>query len=287
VSALLQGSAEWLEWRRKGIGSSDAPVVMGVSPWSTRYQLWEDKLGLAKPKETNWAMRRGNELEPKARAWYELTHDLEMPAKTFIHAERPYMLASLDGWNESKRKVLEIKAPGKDDHELALQGKVPEKYVWQLAHQMAVADADTTDYVSYDGETGVVVTIERSLKLEKVLCDAEEEFWELVQTKTPPELMDKDFTKLKDAESVTLFEKYRAAEIIANEAAIRLAAIDKEIKDKFRGQRIQCAGYRLFETVRKGNVDYAQIPELKSVDLEIYRKKPTAYMQIRAIARKA
>ena len=42
-----QNSPEWHEWRRKGIGSSDAPAVMKVSPWMTPYMLWEIKRGVA------------------------------------------------------------------------------------------------------------------------------------------------------------------------------------------------------------------------------------------------
>ena len=28
---LQQGTEEWLEWRRKNIGASDAPIIMGAS----------------------------------------------------------------------------------------------------------------------------------------------------------------------------------------------------------------------------------------------------------------
>ena len=38
---LEQGTYEWLEWRMGGLGASDAPVVMGVSPYSTSRTLWE------------------------------------------------------------------------------------------------------------------------------------------------------------------------------------------------------------------------------------------------------
>ena len=41
----IQGTSEWLENRKNHIGASDAPVVMGVSPWDTPYKLWENKLG--------------------------------------------------------------------------------------------------------------------------------------------------------------------------------------------------------------------------------------------------
>ena len=33
---LIQGSAEWLRWRRTGFGSSDIPTIMGEN----QYQDW-------------------------------------------------------------------------------------------------------------------------------------------------------------------------------------------------------------------------------------------------------
>ena len=36
--------AEWLEWRRKGIGGSDAAAILGISPFATAKDLYYDKL---------------------------------------------------------------------------------------------------------------------------------------------------------------------------------------------------------------------------------------------------
>ena len=35
--------AEWLEWRKKGIGGSDASVVCGISRYKSPVELWLDK----------------------------------------------------------------------------------------------------------------------------------------------------------------------------------------------------------------------------------------------------
>ena len=35
---------EWLEWRRRGIGGSDAAAILGVSPFATARDLYYDKL---------------------------------------------------------------------------------------------------------------------------------------------------------------------------------------------------------------------------------------------------
>ena len=36
---------EWLAFRRKGIGGSDAAAVLGISPFRTGVDLYYDKLG--------------------------------------------------------------------------------------------------------------------------------------------------------------------------------------------------------------------------------------------------
>ena len=38
--------AEWLAWRRSGIGASDVAGILGISPWASPFTVWADKLGL-------------------------------------------------------------------------------------------------------------------------------------------------------------------------------------------------------------------------------------------------
>ena len=39
--------AEWLKARRGGIGGSDVAACLGLNPWRTPVQVWEDKTGRA------------------------------------------------------------------------------------------------------------------------------------------------------------------------------------------------------------------------------------------------
>lgn len=34
---------DWLKERQKGIGGSDVAAILGMSPWRTPYQVWEEK----------------------------------------------------------------------------------------------------------------------------------------------------------------------------------------------------------------------------------------------------
>ena len=56
---------EWLEFRRQGIGGSDAAAVLGISPFRTGVDLYYDKLGQSvEDDEQNWvAKEMGTVLE--------------------------------------------------------------------------------------------------------------------------------------------------------------------------------------------------------------------------------
>jgi len=279
---MEQRTESWEEWRAKGLGSSDAPIIMGVSPWLTPYELWEQKTKRSKPKETNWAMERGNQLEPKARAHYQLLCEIDMPATLREHALYSCLRASLDGYSAEKGgRILEIKCPGKEDHAKAVAGQIPEKYIWQLVHQLAVANAEVADYFSFDGERGVIVPFHRDLKLEEKLIQQELAFWELIKTDTPPELGERDFKVLRGKKEKALFEKFKKLKLDADASSERLEEVRKEILDQIKDPRVICADVQLMRIERKGAIDYSKIPELKSIDLEQYRKKPSVVSTLR------
>ena len=146
---MLQQTKEWHELRKTKIGASDAPVIVGVNPWKTSYQLWEEKLGLRQPKAKTAAMERGLLMEEEARQEFMKHTGIEVAPKVLVSEDIPWMMASLDGISTDGKHLVEIKCPGNDDHQLALDGVIPEKYKPQLIHQMIVANVETIFYFSY------------------------------------------------------------------------------------------------------------------------------------------
>lgn len=139
---LKQDTDEWFNFRKNKLGASDAPIIMGISPWKTPYQLWQEKLGFRSIPVMNEAMQRGKDLEPLALQSINLELGSEMIPLVFQHESLDFMTASLDGYDEKNKIACEIKCPRGSDHELALQGKIPEKYIPQLQHQMEVCELD-------------------------------------------------------------------------------------------------------------------------------------------------
>src|ERR1700731_1843196 len=174
---IKQNTPEWLEMRKNKVGASDAPAIMGVSPYKTAFQLWEEKMSTTMPTQ-NYVMKRGHDLERIARV--ELEIELEMPLIPSIKlsTKRSWMMASLDAMSLDERVIAEIKCPGAEDHNLALLGQVPEKYFPQLQHQLEVCDLEMVYYYSFDGEKGKLLKVYRDDKYIKTLLKQEEKFYE-------------------------------------------------------------------------------------------------------------
>ncbi len=156
VVTLDQGSPEWLLWRTKGLGASDAPIIMGVSPWCDPITLLNQKVARwfhserHSNKTKNARMMRGILMEPEARqAYIDQTGNYVEPLCA-IHDCLDWMRASYDGASPDRKILVEIKCINADDHQTALGGCVPAKYWPQVQHQLAVAGEGTTlHYFSY------------------------------------------------------------------------------------------------------------------------------------------
>ena len=152
-----QGSQQWLQWRKKRVGASDAPVIAGVSPYKSIGQLWEEKLGIRSDEEPNEHMIRGKEMEEEARQCAEKILGKNFFPHVVGHPKLEWMFASLDGETMEHDAIIEIKCPGGKDHAIALKGQVPEKYVPQLQHIMSVTGYDEIFYFSYRDGSGKII----------------------------------------------------------------------------------------------------------------------------------
>ena len=187
---LDQNTPAWEEWRRGGLGASDAAAILGVSPFKTPLRLWQEMTGAVAREEASFAMRRGQRLEPMIRRWYESRVGHPMPPLCCEHRDHPWLKASLDGYDICDGHILEIKAPNQVAHAQALAGTVPPYYYPQLQHQLAVTGSPRLVYVSYTEHRAF--TDEQRFALVEVLPDPETIrylmfrewcFWGMVQLK--------------------------------------------------------------------------------------------------------
>ena len=265
---LKQNTPEWLEFRKSHIGASDAPVIMGVSPYKTPMQLYEDKLGLSAKQVMTVAMQRGHDLEPEALKAFECETGILMMPRIVVSKKIPYMMASVDGMSLDDSAIVEIKCPGAADHITAMDGRVPDHYYPQLQHQMFVCDLDEAYYFSYRPDSHKLIEVSRDNDYIEKMIAAEEEFYKCIQHKTPPKITDKDYVPMSGDEWENLCDEYRSLQNL------------EERKEKVKARLLELAGHRnakgfgvkISKYLQKGRVDYNAIPGLKDLDLEIFRK---------------
>lgn len=172
---LKQRSKEWLEWRSTRVCASDAPIIMGQSPFKTVDQLLIEKSKCFE-STPNQYMLRGIKLEPIALEAFERETGLSMYPCVGEH-ENGWMAASFDGMTIEQDAIVEIKAPGKKDHFAAMNGLVPEKYKAQLNHQLYVSGLQEMFYYSFDGSNGVIIEVKRDNDFIEIMLEKELEFW--------------------------------------------------------------------------------------------------------------
>lgn len=273
-----QRTSAWRKWRHKGLGASDIPVIMGVSPWKTPYQLWEEKIQDEPPEnKTSYILEKGKETEVIARNWYSKIYKRPMSATTKVHPEYDFLRASLDGYDADMGLVLEIKLVGKEDHDLAKQGKIPNKYIPQLQAQLLVTGAKSVHYFSFCEGHGEIVVILPDPEYQQKILKAARAFWSSVLTKTPPELTDKDYVEVENEELLEKIKKWSERKKSFDKAEAELEDAKEEVERLLTHSRMKGAGVRIQKIVRKGSIQYKNIEELKNIDLEKYRGKSTEY----------
>lgn len=174
---------EWLRWRTKGIGGSDVSVIAGVNPFRSIFQLWLEKTGEVEPEETeNDNTHFGNVLEPVVKREFSKRTGLKVRAKRALlqSEEYPFMLADLDGviYENGKMNLFEAKTASAYKQEIWEKG-IPEEYVLQVQHYMAVTGAEKTYLAALVGGNRFYWKVVRrdEQKIAEIIA-LEKAFWE-------------------------------------------------------------------------------------------------------------
>lgn len=184
---------DWLDWRRKGIGGSDASVVCGINKYRSPVELWMDKTGQLPYDEAGEAAYWGTQLESLVKSEFTKRTGIEVyPAHQLLQSEEyPFMLANLDGTCQHPDYgtcVFEAKTSSAY-RAGEWSDAIPDEYVLQVQHYLAV-----TGYmgayiaVLIGGNTFRWKFIERDEELISMLVQLEGDFWEHVQSNVPPPL---------------------------------------------------------------------------------------------------
>lgn len=271
VVNLEQGTPQWHEFRRAGIGGSDAPVVEGSSPYTTPRQLYLVKRGEVEEEGGNeFIFAQGHKTEALVRKEFAALTGAEMLPLCLIHSEHDYMRASLDGFDGKKYGVLEAKLVGKAVLEDARdEGAIPRHHFVQLQHNMEVAGVDLGQWYGHDGKTnGILIEIKRDKKFIREQMQREADFWGMVQSGQLPPLTLRD---IMIPEDLAILNELREAKEFLDNAQANFDAV-KEKLDTYGHPRLRGAGIVANKVSRSGTLDVKKIPGVRSL-LDSYTER--------------
>jgi len=187
---------DWLKVRKNGIGSSDAAAAVGLNPYKSQLELWMEKTGrdadLPKPdpNDDTSPMYWGSLLEVFVAAHYtkKSGNRIRKVNAVLQHPEHAWMLANLDRevTGTTDVQILECKTAGMNGARLWREG-VPEYVQLQVLHQLSVTGKQTADVaVLVCGNEFRIYRIERDETMIARLIELEAQFWQHVESDTPP-----------------------------------------------------------------------------------------------------
>jgi len=152
---VIQGSDQWHALRSNTRNASEAPAMMGVSPYKSRSALIREK-----------ATGITEEITPEMQRRFDLGHMTEALARPILEAiigedlyplvatdDEGYLLASSDGATMTCEIGFEHKLWNADFAAQVAAGNVPDSHKWQLDQQIAVFGFEKIIFVVSDGTT--------------------------------------------------------------------------------------------------------------------------------------
>ncbi len=180
---------DWLSYRRLGIGGSDVAAIMGVSPFATIRDLYNDKVGilpLIEEEESNWVAKEvGHRLEDLvAEIFSKKTGLTVFPVrKMFRHPLYPFMQADVDYFiifPDGSYGILECKTCNYNARDKWADDAIPINYQYQVRHYLAVMNMQKAYIACLYGNNEnefVYRLIERDMIEEEEIISQEEYFW--------------------------------------------------------------------------------------------------------------
>lgn len=297
VNTKNMETTEWLRWRRKGVCGSDAGIVLGLNPYRSVLELWQDKTEQIpiEEKESNFT-HFGHLLEPIIRKEFERQTGMKVSVRNAIFQSRkyPWMLADIDGIvtePDGSKALFEAKTAIEYKKGIWDEGSIPDAYYAQVQHYLEVCELDTA-YIAclVGGNSFYWYRIEKDEDYTQWLIHREENFWIHVQDKTVPEVdaskattnylgelyadaVDDEITLPEEAGSIA--EQYLAVDAEIKNLTKEKDLLGNQLKGMLQEHEVGTVGhYRVLWALRKRNtVDTKKLKENLGESYDEYLKE--------------
>lgn len=287
---MEQRSKEWFNARRGKLTGSNAGAALGLNPWKTPEDLIRQMVREyhgAEPEFTgNIATNYGQEHEPLALMDYlGKTGNHVEECGFFVHPEHDWLGASPDGLIGDDG-LAEVKCPfglrNKKGEDLVFKTAEEQlHYYAQMQIEMACAGREWVDFYQW---------AKHGDSLERIGWDHpwwDENFpklrefydWYLSEIDNPVHLEPKE-KEINTFHAQKLIQEWDALGQTIDDASARKKEVLAELVALSKERNAIIHGRKLTQVERKGNVQYAKIPELKGLDLEPYRGNPSVFWKL-------
>lgn len=176
--------------RSKGIGGSDIPVILGLSPFKTIHQLYLEKIDEYKEEFEQSVKNRlkvGSILEPMIIDLFEETENTTVTRKQerLVHPTHDFLWGTIDG--VSNNYVVEVKTI------ISINPKwkfgIPAYVLAQGIYYSHLANTDGFKIVAYERDKDIlreIYTFPRDKEIEDDIINAAVNFWDNVKNRVEP-----------------------------------------------------------------------------------------------------
>ena len=207
----LRSHEEWLKKRTSYIGGSDASCIVGMNPYKTNIELWEEKTGrrVAPDISNEPYVKYGHDAEEYLRELFAIDYPqyqvLYEDNNMWLNDKYPFAHASLDSWlidEDGRKGVLEIKTTNilQSMQKEKWKDRIPDNYYIQVLHYLMVTEfefAVLKAQLKYEHNNGDVFLTTKHYKIEraeveediKYLESAERRFYEYIINDRQPNLV--------------------------------------------------------------------------------------------------
>lgn len=184
--------AEWLNLRKTGIGGSDAGAILGLNKYSSPMKVYKDKVSEEIEQVTSEAMRVGHDLEEYVAQRFCEAAGKKVRKSNYMYRsiEYPWMIADVDRLVVGEDAILECKTTNAWGASKWYDGEIPDSYIMQCFHYMAVTGKRTCYIACLIMGIGFVYRkLEWDDEIINALVEKEAEFWnEYVLPRKIPEV---------------------------------------------------------------------------------------------------
>lgn len=218
--------------REKYVGGSDIPVIMGLSPYQTPFDLAKEKAGIIERVPGDSAYTEyGAILEPIIRDYINAENSLNFQPSTIIQ-ENKKIRANVDGYEKDMGFLLEIKThganPRKDMYNAQIQFYLHIfglKTCWLAMYRRPADFEANLEAYKFNEEQLYIQLVEYDAAYAQKIIAAVDRFWcQVDELKKNPTMSEHDFYSIGNAELMAVVSKLTEFE---NEIQ-RLKALEKE-----------------------------------------------------------